>query len=83
MWLMLGGNALGGGLDLLVGLLLWRLLGSGTCSAGRGGRRVTLGLGVVGFAHQRVLAIPIFERDQYIQVQVREILGGWARVWGR
>ena len=72
-------------LNLLVGLLLWLLvlLGSGSGGRGRGGRRVTLGVRVAALVHYRVFAIPIFERDQYIHVQVREELGGGTRVWGR
>jgi len=82
--LVLRRKALGRSLNLLVGLLLWRLL-LGGCSGGtgRGGRRVTLGVWVAALVHYRVLAIPIFERDQYVHVQMCEKLGGGTRVWGR
>jgi len=81
--LMLRGKALGRSLDLLVWLLLWRLLGIGSGGIGRGGRRITLGVGVAALVHYRVFAIPIFERDQYVHVQLCEKLGGGTRVWGR
>ena len=83
MGLMLRGKTLGGSLNLLVGLLLWRLLGGCSGGTGRGGRRVTLGVGITALVHYRVLAIPIFERDQYVHVQMCEKLGGGTRVWGR
>ena len=38
---------------------------------------------VATFIHCRVFAIPIFERNQYIHVQLCEKLGGRTRVWGR
>ena len=93
--LVLGGKTLGRSLDLLVRLLLWLLLlllwllllwllllGGGRGGTGRGGRRVTLGVGVAALVHYRVLAIPIFERDQYAHVQMCKKLGGGTRVWG-
>jgi len=81
--LMLRGKALGRSLDLLVGLLLRLLLGSGPGGTGRGGRRVTLGVRVAALVHYRVLAIPIFERDQYVHIEMCKKLGGGSRVWGR
>ena len=82
--LVLGEKTLGGGLDLLAGLLLlWLLLGSVSGSAGRGGRTVTLGVRVAAFVHYGVFAIPVFEWDQYIHVQLCEELGRGARIWGR
>jgi hypothetical protein len=81
--LVLGEKSLGGGLDLLARLLLWWLLGSVSGSAGRGGGTVTLGVRVAAFVHYGVFAIPIFERDQYIHVQLCEELGSGARIWGR
>lgn len=81
--LMLRGDALGRVLDLLVGLLLWRLLGSGTSGTGRGGREVTLGVLVVALVHNRVFAIPFLKRNQHAHIQLREELGGWTRVRGR
>lgn len=81
--LVLRGMTLGSGLDWLVGLLLWLLLGSGTGCAGRGGRGVTLGVRVTALVHYGVFAIPILERDQYIHIQMREELSGGTGVWGR
>lgn len=86
MRLVLRGEALRGGLDRLarlLWLLLWLLLGSGTGGTGRGGRRVTLSVRVVALVQYSVFAVPIFERDQYIHIQMGEKLGGGARVWGR
>ena len=83
MRLMLRGETLGVVLDLLARLLLWWLLGSGTGGAGRGGRRITLGMWVAALIHYGVFAIPIFERDQDAHVQLREELGGRKSVWGR
>ena len=83
MRLMLRGKTLGGVLDWLIRLLLWRLLGVGAGGAGGGGRRITLGVRIAALIHCRVFAIPIFEGDQYVHVQLREKLGGQTRVWGR
>ena len=82
VWLVLGGKTLGSGLGLLVRLLLWLLLLRGGCT-GRGGRGITLGVRVPAFVHRGVLAIPVFERDQYVHVQMGEELGSGAGVWGR
>ena len=78
--LVLRGKALGGVLD---GLLLWRLLGSVSGGIGGGGRRITLGVRVPTLIHGRVFAIPIFERDQYVHVQMCDKLSGWDREWRR
>jgi len=79
---MLGRKTLGSVLDLLARLLLWRLLGSGSGGIGRGGRKITLGMRAA-LTHDGIFAIPLFERDQDVHVQLREELGSWTRVWGR
>jgi len=79
---MLRGKTLGSVLDLLARLLLWRLLGSGSGGIGRGGRRVTSGMRAA-LTHDGIFAIPVFECDQDVHVQLREELGGRTRVWGR
>ena len=83
MRLMLRVKTLGSVLDLLARLLLWRLLGSGPGGTGRGGRGKTLGMRVAALIHDGVFAIPIFERDEHVHIQLREELGGRTRVRGR
>ena len=80
---MLRGDTLGRVLDLLIRLLLWWLLGSGTGGTGRSGWVVTLGVCVVALVHNRVFAIPFFKRNQHAHIQLREELGGRTRVRGR
>ena len=74
---------LGDVLDLLVGLLLRWLLGSGSSGVGWGRRGITLGMRIGAPIYHRVFAIPLFERDQYAHVQMSEKVGGRSRVWGR
>jgi hypothetical protein len=81
--LVLRKESLGGGLDLLAGLLLLWLLGSVSGGAGRGGGTVTLGARVAAMFHYGVFVIPTLEWDQYIHVQLCEELGSGARIWGR
>ena len=38
---------------------------------------------VSALVHYRVFAVPVFERDQHVHIQMREELGGRTRVWGR
>ena len=77
MRLMLRRKALRSVLD---GLLLGLLLGICPGGIGLGGRRVTLGVRVATLIHYSVFAIPIFEQDQHVHVQMRKKLGGRTRV---